>query len=287
MATIIDASSVPIWFNILIYIQLYFSQYWYVLFPAIFGAIPLVLVRTFAMPLLTRVPHELVIIFSPRRATVLKVVSRYLPYFVHKQRLYWFDEPHQVGNNILHIYFEGVNQPITHLERIPHKESNILSLREYYNQTKSHHIILPPSLKSFGREWALIINDTTKKVELKTAREAGVKGKQFYKIGLLKRIGVFRVKQIEAQGSNSSASAKAELVTVTVQSIQQKLGDVVKDNNFSSRLAYKIIKKTRKIETDWIMMLTGAMDMKIVIVLLMIVLLGVAGYFIMDSLNLI
>lgn len=268
----------PLWFTILVYINLYFGEYWYALFPAMASAIPLILVRMFAFPLLTRNPAELIIIFGPTKARVIKVTSKVLPFFTFKNNLYWFAEPIEVGHNLLHIYVEGVNQPITNLERNPDKEANMLSLREFTKQTTSHNIIIPPSMKSFIRSWVLIVKGG--KVELKTASEAGVKGKQLYRLGVFKRIGLYMMKEVEVEAENSSSSAKELLQTVTVQMIQQKIGNIVKGTNFSSRYAFKILKRARYVEINWINMLTGAFDMRMLLIIGAVIIVFILIFFV-------
>jgi hypothetical protein len=283
-------SQYPFWFVILVYIQQYFSQYWYILFPAMASIIPMLLIKLFAFPLLTRNPAELILIFGPRKVTVLRRISGYLPYFAFKQRMYWFAEPHQVGNNLLHLYFEGLNQPITHLERNQDKEKDIISLREFNKQTASHNIRIPPSLKSFIRSWALIIDETTVvdgkpviSLELVPSRVAKVPQKQSYNIGVLKRIGLYRRMNKVAEGETSSGTANQELVTLTVQKVQEKLGDVVKGTNFSSRLAWKILKRTRDLELNWVRWLLGEFDWRIIMLALLIIVAFVGIWFISNS----
>lgn len=261
----------PIWFTILVYINLYFTQYWYALFPAMGSIIPLVLLRTFSFPLLTRNPAELIIIFGPTKAKVIRVTSRVLPFFTYKNNLYWFSEPAQVGHNLLHIYFEGVNQPLTHLERLQGKVGDIISLREFTKQTASHAVILPPSSKSFIRSWVLIVNGD--QVELKTTKEAGVKGKQQYKIGIMKRIGLYMMQtvEVEAEGENSSETASQVLQTITAQTIQQKIGNITKGTNFSSRYAFKILKRARHVESNWTKLLLGEFDWRLIIIIVAVI----------------
>lgn len=269
----------PLTVVILVYLQLYFSQFWYALFPAMafgtyFGGMKL-----FTFPLHTRNPVELVVIFKPSRAIVLKVTDKSLPYFTHKNQLYWFGEPHTVGNNLLHLYFSGVNQPITHLDRVATKESDIITLREFTKQVTGHNIRIPAGRRAFIRNWVLIIKNG--EVKLQTLKESGLKGRQRYKINVLTRIGLYMTQEIEAESTNTSANAR--LQSVTIQTIQQKIGDKVRGTNFSSRLAYKIIKRARYVEINWVRLLTGGFDWKIIMFLLLIVIGAVGVYFLYQS----
>lgn len=273
----------PISTAILIYIQLVFTQFWYISFPALVGSIPIILIRTFAFPLLTRNPTELILIFGPNRARVMKVRQRVHPFFSYRNNLYWFDDPIEVGHNLYHIYIEGVNQPLTRLTRNQEKEANIMSLREY-DKPLGHNIMIPPSFDSFIRNWVLIIKPEGG--ELKPASEVKeVRGKLRYKIGLLKRIGLFIVepKVQEVEGANASGNAETVLTMVTMQMIQQKLGPVTKGTNFSSRYAFKILKRTRYVEINFIKMLTGAFDFRIILIILIIVAAMAGIYFLMPS----
>lgn len=291
-------SAYPWYIVLMVYIQQYFSQYWYILFPAMGSSIPMILIKVFAFPLLTRNPAELILIFGSKKVTVLRRTSSYLPYFVHKQRLYWFGEPHEVGNNRLHLYFEGINQSITRLERNQDKEKDMISLREFFKQTSPHNVRIPPSMKSFIRSWVLIIHEDEREItdkdgkakkvpnvwiELKTSREMKLPQKQYYTIGVLKRIGIYRVKNQIVEAENASGVAKQELVTLTVQAVMEKLGDVVKGTNFSSRLAFKILKRTRDLELHWTQWLLGEFDWRLIMILLLVIVAFVGIFFISNS----
>jgi hypothetical protein len=247
------------------------------LFPAIGAGGFLIAIKMFTMPLLTRNPAELVIILGPNRATVLKVKQKTLPYFQFRKSLYWFAEPIPVGHNLVHVYFEGVNQPITSLERNKDKISNLIGIRDNDKQIAKHQVIIPPSIKSFTKSWVLVLKNNT--IELMTSKEAGLKGKQRYKIGVLKRIGIYQTVTQEQTLDNASASAHAELQQITLQTVLQKLGDVVKGGNFNSRYSYKLLRKIRHTEINWIRMLTGAFDWRIIMVIVIIIAIAALMYF--------
>jgi len=263
------------------------QQYYYVLYPAILGGGGFALLRMFTMPLITRTPHELIIILRPNSYKVIKRVSNNLPYFMFKKGLYWFADPLPLGNNLVHVYFEGVNQPITHLARIDTKEADMLAQREYFNETKSHTVLLPVSMKVFTTNWALILNQIEEghgdektisyKLQLLTNKEAGIKGRQQYRGGFFKRLGLYVSTQVAAEGEVGNASSE-DLQSITVQTVVKRLGGVVRGTNFSSTYGAKILKGVKKLERDWYMLLTGALDMRIIIVLMVMVLAIVAVF---------
>jgi hypothetical protein len=263
----------PFWVQILVTLNLY----WIYILPAVLLGGIFGLMRMFTMPLLTRNPHELVIIFGSSKAKVYKVVGRYLPFFLTKKGAYWFSDAAPLGHNLLHVYFEGVNQPVYALKRNVDKESHIMSHRENITQIKGHTVLIPPSMRTFARNWVLIIKYGTPAdkdkpapitVELKTAKSVGL-GKQPYKLGLFKRIGVYQVSQQVAEGANASK----QLQTITVQNVIEKVGGNVKGMNFSSSFSGRLIKNVRRVERNWQMLLTGGFDMRVILV--MIVMFGI------------
>lgn len=270
-------SELPLWVNVLIFMQQY-SMY---LYPTILIGGAIGFLRMFTMPLITRTPQELIVMLGPGKAKIIKVTNRYLPFFIYRRGLYWFSQPIEIGHNLVHLYFEGINQPITALDRNGDKEADILAQREFIKQTKSHTVYIPVSMKVFSVNWALILKevegeDGTKKhmVKLVPSKELKIKGRAQYRIGFFKRIGIYMATEQVAEGSNASDS----LQTLTVQTVMSKLGAAVKGTNFSSVYAAKILKATKKIERDWIMMLTGAFDMRIIIVLMITILAIVAVF---------
>src|SRR6185437_11458887 len=87
---IVDPTTqVPLWANILIYMEMY--QYY--LLAAILPTIYLVIVRLFGFPLLQRFNQEVVIILYPTKAKFAKLTNNLQPYFNVKTGVYWQSNP--------------------------------------------------------------------------------------------------------------------------------------------------------------------------------------------------
>lgn len=282
----------PFWFQILVTLNLY----WVYILPAVLIGGVFGFLRLFTMPLLTRNPHELVIILGANKAKIYKVVSRHLPFFLTKRGAYWFSEPKALGHNLIHVYFEGINQPVYELKRNPDKESHVMSHRDNIVSIKSHTVIIPPGVSSFTRNWVLVIKSEKvgapvkvgEKMEqaenitikLVPAKVVGL-GKQPYKIGFFKHIGVYRLTEATAEGANTSASK--ELQSVTVQTIIEKVGGTAKGMNFSSSFSFRLIRNVRRIERNWQLMLTGGFDPRIILALIIMLGMIAMAYFLFLS----
>ena len=90
-----EVTDVPLWANILIYMEMY--QYY--LLAAILPTIYLVIVRLFGFPLLQRFNQEVVIILYPTKAKFAKLTNNFQPYFNFKNGVYWQSNAlHNVNN---------------------------------------------------------------------------------------------------------------------------------------------------------------------------------------------
>lgn len=250
--------------NIILNILVYLNLYGMYITPTFALGLYYAIMRIFANPLATTNPHELVIIAAPSRVYVTKVTSRYLPFFTFKKGAYWFADPVSDGHNKYHVYIDGVNQPITNLERSETKVNDLITHRDYMKQIKSHNPLLPRRL-SFGKNFALVIDPSATGNNAELVR---VSTPQPFKLRLMVRFGIYvKVRQTkEAEGTNESGS-NTQLVALTTQTILQQIGAVQENTNFSASYAAKILKTVSGLERNWLSFLSGAMDWKIIAVL--------------------
>lgn len=252
--------------NVVLNILVYLNLYGYYVTPTFALGLYYAIVRIFANPLVTRNPHELVIIAAPNRVYIAKVVSRYLPFFTHKKGAYWFSNPVTDGFNKFHVYIDGINQPITNLERSESKVNDLITNREYIKQVKSHNPFLIRKM-SFGKNFALVIDPSAPAGQ--NAQLIRTKEPQPFRLRLLVRFGIYiKVKQeIESEDGSSNGNSNSRLVQLTTQTILQQVNTVQENSNFSASYASKILKTLSGLEKNWLNYLSGAFDWKIILVL--------------------
>lgn len=313
---------VPVFYNpgqfgIIEFLSLLVTYQWFILAGLIASAY-FVLVRLFAMPLLTRNPHELVLILSPGGTKIFKVKERLLPFFSTKHASYWYSEPlkihvkipvgkqpkvkkvkkqkgkkmtqeewdkqltdlnvqeqkqtQEVAQNrevkdletgsLLHIFVDAVNQPIYDLKRNPNKVMDLTVHRQVRNEVRKHNVLIPPTW-SFGKNWMIVINGDKAFIE-RTNK------KQPHKVSFLSRVGIYKVDEVKVGESSTSASTTT-LKTVTVQTIIEEVGGLLHNSNYSASFSRKLIRDIRNYERNWVMILLGLFDWRIIMVLLVAV----------------
>jgi hypothetical protein len=264
-----DLTPIPNGVPIMTYIFVMLQSWAPVLYAGVAAIAYLVVVRLLAFPLVTRNPHELVVLLGSNKAEVRAVKDKHLPFFTLKRGAYWYGEGVECEGNVIHVYTENINQPVNGLTRIPNKEIDIMRYKTTSQwaarQTKPHKVLLPPlSRKAFIRDYVLVLNED--KAELVPTKESGLKGKMPYKIGFFRRLGVYETIEKEQESTNASDT----LQSITVQSILQKVGSVHQHTNYSSVAAKSIIDKVRRDDRHLVRRLTGSMDPRLVMALVMI-----------------
>jgi hypothetical protein len=257
--------------QILTYVFVMLQSWAPVLYAGVAAIAYLVVVRLLAFPLITRNPHELVVLLGANKATIRSVVDKHLPFFTLKKGAYWYGDGLQCEGNTLHVYTENVNQPVHTLKRMPNKEVDVMRYKNTSQwaarQTKPHKVLLPPlTRKVFVRDYVLILKKDT--AELVPAKDSGLKGKQPYKIGFFRRLGVYEMAENEKAVESTNASDVVQ--SVTVQTVLQKIGNIHQHTNFSSVAALTIINKVRRDDRHLVRRLTGSMDPRLIMAIVMI-----------------
>lgn len=258
------------------------------------------LMKMWTCPMITRNPCELAILFGPDRAQVYKVTRRLAPFFTTKDGNYWFGagktvavtqpsknikaakkglfggrrgkqgpaptvasredheafKPAPVPKNKLHVFVEGVNQPVDQLDRMETKLADLTVHYRPLKQIKRQTVRFPKVSLAFERNWALIVKNEG--YELRPTRE-----KQPHKVNFFVRVGLYIENKAEnaksvAESENTSAS---DLLSVTIQTVKEKVGDTEQNANFSAAFARNILRQVRWMERNWIGLLTGASNM--------------------------
>lgn len=182
--------------------------------------------------------------------------------------------------SMLHVYVDAVNQPIYSLVRNTSKVMDLVVHRGVRPEITGHKLLLPPRL-AFGNNWRLVINPKENTCYWQKTRE-----KQPYKLNFFVRIGVYIIREVKvevgAASTNSNAETQEVLEAVTVQKVVDSVGGVIKNVNFSSAAAYNLMKQIRFFERMWVPTLLGAMDMRIIVIILIMVA-GIAVYLMMPK----
>jgi hypothetical protein len=182
--------------------------------------------------------------------------------------------------SLLHIYVDAVNQPVYSLKRNTSKTMDLVIHRGVKTEVAGHKLIIPPKF-AFGNNWKLLIYPETNEAVWQKTRE-----KQPYKLNFFVRMGVYIVRTVRVEtgvaSTNTNAESQQVLEAVTVQKIVDQVGGTIKDSNYSSTFAYSLMKNIKHFERMWVATLLGAMDMRIVIILLVMVA-GIAMYFMIPA----
>jgi len=264
------------------------------------------MIRIWSFPLITRNPHELVIMVNAGKVKIHKVKDNSRPLFTTKKGLYFFAESLPVtiqhkltikthkpllfkktqmpeleqtneqqlvklsfAENRILLYSQDINQPLTDLTMMKTKIQNILT---HYVPTKavgSHAVQIPASLKwVFWRNWQLEVrSDST--IVLQPVRE-----RQPLRVNFFIRMGiVFPSKQQQAikEASTSAAASEKTMQSgdglLSIQKITQSLGDIERTSNMSAAFYLDIVKKLRKLHSrKWMMQLTGQFDARLIFI---------------------
>lgn len=284
-------------------VLIFFWVYKFFIIPSVAIGATMYLVRIFAFPLLSRNPCELVVIMGPDRVKIKRVKERLLPYFLHRKGAYWFTDAKTLtkvegvkkktatrpkkpsrfakkqnvlempevtaetqesesripfAQNKIHVYVDAVNQPVYDLVRMENKITDITSAHGMARQVKSHSIQIPPSFASFTKNWVLKIYSDHCELE-------ATKIKQPFKVSFLTRLGVVLVGKEQAVESGNASDV---LQSVTVQTVMQKIGSIEQNANFSASWMFQCIKAVNLLEKNWMRYLTGAMDMRFLLVVI-------------------
>jgi hypothetical protein len=254
-------------------------EYQYFMFAGLFAVAYFGFIRWFTSPLVTRNPHELVVVISPNKAKIYKVVDRHKPMFLLKEGGYWYSEPVRCDNNLLHVYVDAVNQSIVDLKRNGNKLIDILTHRGLRKEVRGHTVFIP-KLSSFGQNWMLVINPKTGKAVMERTKKT-----QPLKLNRFMRLGVYFLNEKTVEGAESG-NANMALQTVTVQKIVGKIeGGIITNTNYSAAFSKDLIMTVRRMERGWVMNLLGSFDPKILVAIIGVVGAGIMAYLLMGNMG--
>ena len=295
---VVTPETAPIGIQILIYM----AMYQYYLLALILPTVYLVIVRLFGFPLLQRWKQEVAIILYPTRAKFVKIDNEYQEFFSFKEGAYWRASPISpipyeeeipvmrngkqvilkggtprmrlnvtLPENTIHVYTHGVNQAAYDMVRRETKPDELMNTNHKVRPAKSHGIwIMKNFFKHFHKHWVIIIGPNADVYQL-----IPVKERQHFTLGLFHSLGIQMQKvventevQVEGDVENESTSGqKVVLERITSQTIISKIKHVSENHNFSANTAYRLLKKMNKVERNFVMWITGAFDMRLIVVL--------------------
>lgn len=268
--------------EILLNFLIYLNIYWYLAPVAIIPAGYYVFVKIFAFPLASNKIHEFVIFAKPEKLIVKKVSARYIPFFIWKKGIYWFGKPAQDVNSLnrFHFFLEGLNQELTQQIRRDGKINDILANRGKHKQITNHTIRLPLKLKAhLHRHYTITLDPQSNLCQITKASSP-----QSFKLNLWHSVGLVMQHEVEKTVESENNSG-IQLAALTTESVIQQIQYVQEFSYYSSSYAFNLFQKIRNTERNFITWLSGSIDPKII---LLIVILGgavAAIYFGMNGLK--
>ena len=150
-------------------------MYGYYILVAILPISYYIWLKIFSFPLITRKPHELLLIITPEKLKIKKIKSRLYPFFSFCKGLYWFSDPFEDvdSNNQFHVYIEGVNQSLGDmskdgtLKRRANKLDELTTNTEKINEISGHGVLLPRNIKvHLHRHYQIILDPISHKLKI-------------------------------------------------------------------------------------------------------------------------
>lgn len=228
--------------------------------------------KIFSFPLITRKNHELVLIITPEKIDIKKIRSRIMPFFSFKKGLYWFSEPFDDidSRNKFHVFIEGINQSLNDIERRDNKLDELLTYTDRIKALSSHSIVLPKDIKKhMNRHFIITLEPNSNQLKIMPTPERQNHRFSFYHtIGFQIQTPVQVEEEIPEIENASSEQPKVVFTQLTTQMILQKIKYIQEYNYFSSFSAFTLSKKIRSINSNFYMWLLGAIDVKILVVLI-------------------
>jgi hypothetical protein len=255
------------------------NMYWY-FFAALFvPATYYIFLKIFTFPLITRKAHDFVLVASPESIHIRKITSRIAPFFNFKRNLYWFSESSEDDSSLNRylIFVEGINQPITEVNRNQNKVHDVTHTYKLPRQVSGHKIIIPIRLKEhLNRHFKLIVNAETGKTRLEpTSQRQPLRVSFFHTMGVL----IESVQKVENEIELGSSSGKTVQVHLTSQLMMQQLKTTSETSNFSSSYAYESWRSCIDAQHAITGNLSGAMDPKTIMLLLALMGVGAGIFF--------
>lgn len=179
-------------------------------------------------------------------------------------------DPAPVPKNNVHVYIQGINQPVDQLERMETKYSDLTAHWKFVKQTKSQGVRFPKISLAFERNWALVVKKDGS--ELRPTKQP-----QPQKVNWRTRIGLYVTKDVwdemqrassenatitsTSTSTNTTSTESGDLLSVTIQKVTDIVGDVQQNANFSASFARDLLRDIRWMERSFLNKLIGVVDM--------------------------
>lgn len=271
--------------QLLIDALIWLNLYWYYVTPTFAGGIYYILLNFFQFPLLTNKAHELVLILTPERPRIKKITEKYLPFFDFKKGIYWFDKPvNDVDSlNRLHVYITEINQPITKMERRDSKVNDLITNQEKKKQLSGHRLLLLRNFsKHLKRHWTLVLDPQNDMYKLSPSDV-----RQPLKVNFYHTLGVYIQSTVneEREIEGSTGGGKLLLEQISTQTIITQVKYVQEHSYYSASFAHNVLKTLRNVNRNFIMWVTGSIDPKIIMMILILAAMVAGGYIFMQVFN--
>lgn len=255
-----------IFFDSLVYLNIYGIYILVAFFPATYY----IWLKIFSFPLITRKSHELLLIVTPEKIYIKKIMARMMPFFKFKKGLYWFSEPFDdiESNNQFHVFIEGINQSLSSINRRDNKIDELTTYTDTIKQITNHVILFPKNIKGhMHRHWQITLEPDMHKLKLTPVKE-----RQPLKYSFYHTIGVQlqSIVSVEEEIESGSGESKVMLTNLTTQTIISKIKYIQEYVYFSSSAAYTLHRKIKRANTNFFRWVIGGIDPKLLLVLIMV-----------------
>lgn len=235
--------------------------------------------KIFSFPLITRKPHEILLILTPEKLKIKKIKSRLYPFFAFKKGLYWFSDPFEdvESNNQFHVYIEGINQSLGDmsedgtLKRRANKIDELTTNTEKINEVTGHSILLPKNIKAhMHRHYQIVLDPMSHKLQITpTKTPQSLRYSFWHTIGF----AIQSVEQVEQETeleSGGQNQQKLILTDLTTQVIINKIKFIQEYKYYSSFSAYTLLRKIRRANLNFVRWVMGSINPMIIVLLIMV-----------------
>ena len=257
-------------------------MYGYYILVAIVPVSYYIWLKIFSFPLITRKPHELLLIITPEKLKIKKIKSRLYPFFTFCKGLYWFSDPFEdvESNNQFHVYIEGVNQSLGDmskdgtLKRRSNKIDELTTNTEKINEIKGHGVLLPRNIKGhLHRHYKIILDPIAHKLQIfPTDKTQSLNYSFWHTIGFAiqtEEPTEHQETEVEME-SGGQIKQKLLLTDLTTQIIINKIKFIQEYKYYSSFSAYTLLRKIRRANTNFVRWVLGSMNPMILLLLIFI-----------------
>lgn len=265
--------------NLILDILIFLNIYGIYLMVALVPITYYIWIKIFTLPLITRKPHEILLILTPEKVKIKKIKSRLYPFFAFKKGLYWFSDPFEdvESNNQFHVYIEGINQSLGDmsedgtLKRRANKIDELTTDTEKINEITGHSVLLPKNIKAhMHRHYQIVLDPMSHKLQI-----TPVKTPQSLRYSFWHTVG-FAIQsteeteietEIESGGSNQQ---KLILTDLTTQVIINKIKFIQEYKYYSSFSAYTLLRRIRRANMNFVRWVMGSMNPMIILILILV-----------------